>query len=98
MPTMNPIARASSSALAGVQREFQRFERAAAQIARSGGAGGTDSVQLSEAARQGPQGSESGSLESALVDVRISKYVAIANLKVMKAADELSKVAESILR
>jgi hypothetical protein len=41
---------------------------------------------------------EGTDLERALIDVRIGKYFAIANLEVVKAADAMSKTLEGIVR
>ena len=62
-----------------------------------------DTVNVSVAAKRAASGSGGDSsltsgLESAMVDLRVSKYLAVANMKVLQTGDDVSKDLESIVR
>lgn len=92
----------SSVALNGLNRQVAAFERAASNVVeKTASAHGFEPVDIShEASKAGEtlDGASHGSLEGALVDVRVSKYLAIANMKVLKAADEIERAAAEIIR
>lgn len=100
---MNPIG-SSGSALAGLHRQLDRIEGAAEAVTRltsQASAAEPATVDLSPAARAAAPDATSpaaSGLEGAMVDLRIGKYLAIANLQVLKTQDELAETALSILR
>jgi|SRR4051794_31685423 hypothetical protein len=91
-----------STALGGLNREFLRLDRSAGQVVQaSASEDGFEPVAVSAAAREaaGSGNSPSGSgLEGALADLRVSKYLAIANMKVLKTSQELGETLEKILK
>ena len=88
----------ASAALSGLTRQIAGVERAAADVVKqTTSESRTDSVSLSEAARSAPESQKDG-VEAAMIDLRVSKYMAVANMKVMKAVDELQRTAEEIVR
>jgi hypothetical protein len=89
-------------ALGGLNRQLERFERAAAEVVElTTSEQGFEPVRISTAARNAGETLDStlsAGLERAQVDLRISKYLAVANMKVMQTMDEVSEAAEKILR
>lgn len=98
---MRPIG-AFNAALGGLNRQLEGFDRAAsAVVERSLGAEGFEPVDISTAARGAGEALDStltAGLEGAMVDMRVTKYLAIANMQVLKTQDELSQVAQEIIR
>jgi hypothetical protein len=91
-------------ALAGITAEREHFERSAAQIMRLAGAPSAadtaETVRISpEARRAGENLSSSlgGSLEGAMVDLRVAKYAFMANLKVLETANEVEAAAADLI-
>jgi hypothetical protein len=98
---MNPIGLARTS-LSGVERQLDQMDRAAAQV-NSQATAASDTVEISAAARGASAASagsatQDGDLTGAMVNLGVSKYLAVANLKVLKTADELSKTVEDHVR
>jgi len=97
---MNPIGLARTS-LMGVERQLDQMDRAAAQV-NSAASAASDTVEISAAARGASAAAASaapdGDLAGAMVNLGVSKYLAVANLKVLKTADELSKTVEDLVR
>lgn len=86
------------SSINGVGREFDRAAVAAAKIARPSGG---DKVTLSAEARARTLDSEDtapGGIEPAMVDLRVAKYSAIANMRVLSVADDVAHEAENLIR
>ena len=74
-----------------IGREFDRAAGAAARIARSDSG---DRVTLSAQARSQPLDSEESgqdAIEPAMVDLRVAKYSAIANMRVLSVADDMAR-------
>ena len=98
---MRPIG-ACNAALGGLNRQLEGFDRAAAAVVeRSVGAEGFEPLDLSTAARKAGEDldfTQSADLPGAMVDLRVTKYLAIANMQVLKTEDELSKVAAELVR
>jgi hypothetical protein len=98
---MRPIG-AFNAALGGLNRQLEGFDRAAAEVVeRSVGAEGFEPVDISNAARgagENLDSQQSATLENAMVDMRVTKYLAIANMQVLKTEDELSQVAQELVR
>lgn len=59
-----------------------------------------DRVNVSEGARRAAGGDEAltSGIEGALVDLRVSKYLAVANMKVLETGEDLAKDVTNILR
>ncbi|MGC4090578.1 MAG: hypothetical protein QM756_22450 [Polyangiaceae bacterium] len=98
---MSPVS-ASSVALRGFQRQVDNFERAAADVVgQSTSTSAFEPIDISTEARKSGAASsatQEGGLEGAMIDVRLSKYLAVANLKVVKAADEMERAVADIVR
>jgi hypothetical protein len=98
---MRPIG-ASSAALGGLNRQLEGFDRAAAAVVeQSLGDEAFEPIDVSTAARKAGENLDSGqssSLAGAMVDLRVTKYLAIANMQVLKTEDELSRVAAQLVR
>jgi hypothetical protein len=96
---VTPIG-STDTALTGLRRQLDRIEGAAGAVAQLSSQGSArDAVAISPAARTADSSAAaSGGLEGAMVDLRISKYLAVANLQVLKTQDELAETALSILR
>jgi hypothetical protein len=79
------------SSVQAVGREFTRAGVAAGKIAQSGKG---DKLTLSAEARSQPQDSEETSvtgIEGPMIDLRVAKYAAIANMRVLSVADDLAR-------
>lgn len=84
-----------------VHREFDRAATAGARIARAGAAEPTDTVKLSpEALAHPPDTGDSlvGGIEQPMVDLRVAKYTAVANMKVINTADEMAKEVSNLVK
>lgn len=99
------IGSITQSALSGIAREADRFERSAAQVTRLAGAPSAaetaETVQISPEARRASENLESplgGGLEGALSDMRVAKYAFVANLTVLKTGAEVEATAADMLR
>jgi hypothetical protein len=95
----------TQSALTGIAREGERFERPAARVTRLASAPSAaetaETVQISAEARavgSTRDGVTSGSLEGALVDTRVAKYAYIANLRVLQTGAEIEEAAAKLLK
>jgi hypothetical protein len=80
------------SSVNGIGREFDRAAVAAVKVARASVAG--DKVTISAEARAQPLGTEDATadeIEPAMVDLRVAKYSAIANMRVLSVADDMAR-------
>jgi hypothetical protein len=95
----------TQTALAGIAREADRFERSASRVTRLAGAPSAaetaETVQISAEAREiselGDSVTTSG-LESAIVDTRVAKYAYIANLRVLQTGAEVEEAAAKLIK
>lgn len=96
---MRPISTVQI-ALAGVNRQLDRFERAAVGVARAGEPAAAAALELSSSVTEGAAHAESAQpdLPRALVDVRVSKYMAVANLKALSAGDAMTEGVLNLVR
>ena len=79
------------SSVNGIGREFDRAAVSAAKIARSSAG---DKVTISAEARSQPLDSEdtaASGIEPAMMDLRVAKYSAIANMRVLSVADDMAR-------
>lgn len=86
------------SSVQGIGREFNRAAVAAAKIAR---ADRGDKVTISAEARSQPIDSEENGndgIEAAMVDMRVAKYAAIANMRVLSVADDMAREEAKIIK
>ena len=85
------------SSVQGIGREFNRAAVAAAKIAR---AYRGDKGTISAEARAQPQDSEAAAdgVEAPMVDMRVAKYSAIANMRVLSVADDMAKEEANVIR
>jgi hypothetical protein len=98
---MRPI-NAANIAVSGLNRQLAALERAASDVVeQTTSEDGFEPVDISHEARsvgEGLDASTHGTLEGAIVDLRISKYLAVANMKVLKTMDDVERAAEEIIR
>lgn len=91
---MRPIS-ANHVALGGLNRQLERFEKAAAVVASLATAPeARSSVDISAAAKEigaSRDAVSSADLGGTLVDLRVSKYLAIANMQVLQTSNTLSR-------
>lgn len=92
----------AQAATRGIAREFDNAGRAAERIAQSSTqiASGDQVLLSSEAvaaARSGGAPEISG-MEKAMVDLRVAKYSAAANVRVLQTADEVAREVTSLVR
>ena len=86
------------SSVQGIGREFNRVAVAAAKVAR---ADRGDKVTISAEARSQPLGSEETSndgIEPAMVDMRVAKYSAIADMRVLSVADDMAREEANLVK
>lgn len=95
----------TQSALAGIARESERFDRSAERVTRLAGAPSAaetaETVQISAEAREVMPPLDSvltSGLEGAMVDTRVAKYAYIASLKVLQTGDEIEKAAANLVK
>lgn len=85
----------------GITRGFNGAAQAGAAIAGSSlKANSGDVVSLSPEAVAQSKGSEApevGGIEGPMIDLRVSKYVAVANMRVLSTADQMAEDLTSIL-
>lgn len=96
------------SALAGLNRLSEAFDRSAADVVKMAGAPSAaetaDTVRISPEARQAGSATDNADssltsgIESAMVDMRIAKYAFMANLKVLQTGAEVEEAAAKILK
>lgn len=96
------LASTAQAAVRGIAREFGRMDKAAEQIAqRPGMFSSGDRVRLSSEAVSAARTSESAEpigLEQAMVDLRVAKYSAVANLRVLSTADVVTETLTGLMK
>jgi hypothetical protein len=86
------------SSVQGIGREFNRAAVAGGKIAR---ADRGDKVTISAEARAQPQDSEetaADGIEAPMIDLRVAKYSAIANMRVLSVADDVAKEEANLVK
>ncbi len=86
------------SSVQGIGREFNRAAVAATKVAR---ADRGDKVTISAEARSQPVDSDESSvdgIEGPMMDMRVAKYSAIANMRVLSVADDVAHVEANLVR
>jgi hypothetical protein len=88
-----------SVAVQGIQREMDAVNGAANEVlVASTDAGRGDSVNVSAAAKQAAAGAPAPSLEHGLVNLNVSKYLAVANMRVLQTGDEMTRDLTDLVR
>jgi len=90
-----------SVAVQGLEHQLDAMDGAAEQVLVAGTAPSTpDRVDISAGAKSAASGGDSltSGLEGALVDLRVSKYLAVANLKVLETGDEMARDLTDVVR
>jgi hypothetical protein len=86
----------------GIAREFDRAAKASEQVSQSArdfSAG--DKVEVSPEAVSAASGGGSpgvSGIEQPMVDLRVSKYFAMANIRVLQTADQLAQAVSAMVR
>jgi hypothetical protein len=86
------------SSVQGIGREFNRVAVAASKVAR---VSRSDKVTISAEARSQPmdsEGTETESIEAPMVDMRVAKYAAIANMRVLSVADDMAREEANLVK
>ena len=87
--------------VAGLRRQISGMNAAASQVLVESTQPSTpDRVSISEDAKQAASTGTSATsgIEGALVDLRVSKYLAIANMKVLETGNEVTKELEKLIK
>jgi hypothetical protein len=87
--------------VAGIKRQLGAMDAAAKQVLVESTAPNTpDRVSVSDAARQAAASgtSQTSGIEGALVDLRVSKYLAVANMKVLQTGDDITKELTNLVK
>jgi len=90
-----------SAAVQGIQHQVDAMNGAANEVLiASTEPGAGDSVNVSAAAKQAAAGggAPAPSLEHGLVNLNVSKYLAVANMKVLQTGDEMTQDLTNIVR
>lgn len=100
MPSVSNYLPLAQSAVGGISKSFDRAALAAEQITRAAAEfSGTDPVTMSPeavaAARSGGT-MMAGDIERPMIDLRVAKYSAVANMRVLTTADEMAKTVTEI--
>ena len=87
--------------VAGLRRQISGMNAAASQVLVESTQPSTpDRVSISEDAKQAASTGTSATsgIEGALVDLRVSKYLAIANMKVLETGNDVAKELEKLVK
>jgi hypothetical protein len=88
-------------AATGIAKSFDKATVAAEQITREAAVfSGTDPVTMSAeaiAAAQSGTNPSVGGIEKPMVDMRVAKYTAIASMRVLETADQMTETLTSIV-
>jgi hypothetical protein len=87
--------------VAGLRRQIDGMNAAASEVLVESTQPSTpDRVSLSAESKQAAATgtSTTSGIEGALVDLRVSKYLAIANMKVLQTGDEVTKELTNLLK
>jgi hypothetical protein len=92
----------AQSAVQGLRREFDRAASAGERVTRSAAEFSSgDKVEVSPeavaAAKSGDSAGVSG-IEQPMVDLRVAKYSAMANVRVLQTADQLAQAVMGIVK
>jgi hypothetical protein len=89
-----------SIAVEGLRRQLDKMNGAATQVLLDSTAVSTpERVSISEGARQAAEsGSLTSGIEGAMVDLRVSKYLAVANLRVMQTGEDMASELVNLKR
>lgn len=95
------VAELFSAAVEGIRRQMDAMNGAASQVLLESTAASTpDRVNVSPDARQAAASgsSQTSGIEGALVDLRVSKYLAVANMKVLQTGDDVTRELTDLVR
>jgi hypothetical protein len=87
--------------VAGIKRQLDAMDAAATRVLVESTAPNTaDRVSVSTTAKEAATSgtSRTGGIEGALVDLRVSKYLAVANMKVLKTGDDMTKELTELVK
>jgi hypothetical protein len=92
----------AQSAAQGIKREFDRAAKASEQVTRSAAEFSSgDRVAVSPEAVAAAKGGDSAGttgIEQPMVDLRVAKYSAMANIRVLQTADQLAQAVMEIVK
>lgn len=89
------------SAVSGLRRQLDGMSKAANEVLVESTEPSTpDRVTLSAAAKEAAATgtSQTAGIEGAMVDLQVSKYLAIANMKVLQTGDEVTKELTKLVK
>jgi hypothetical protein len=92
----------AQTAARGIARELDSAVQASEQVTRSAAVSGTgDKVEVSSEAVSAALGGGSAGvscIERPTVDLRVAKYAAVANVRVLQTADQLANAIVQLMR
>lgn len=98
---MSTITGVFQAGVAGIQRQMAAMDAAASEVLTESTAhDAPDRVSVSGAAKQAAASgtSQTSGLEGALVDLRVSKYLAVANMKVVQTGEDMTKELTDLVK
>jgi hypothetical protein len=102
MSSITGYLQMAHTAARGITRDFDRAGKAAEQVAQSAldFSSGDKVVVSPEAVAAAKDGSASGTagIERPMVDLRVAKYSAMANVRVLQTADQLAQDLAGIVK
>jgi hypothetical protein len=90
-----------SAAVEGLHRQMDAMDGAAQQVLVASSAPSTpDRVDISAAGKRAAGGDDAltSGIEGAMVDMRVSKYLAVANLKTLQTGDDMTKALTDMVQ
>ena len=98
---MSTITGIFQAGVAGIQRQMNAMDAAASEVLEASTAHDVpDRVSVSGAAKEAAATgtSETSGIEGALVDLRVSKYLAVANMKVVQTGEDMTKELTNLVK
>ena len=98
---MSTVTGIFQAGVAGIQRQLNAMDAAASQVLEESTAHDTpDRVNVSGTAKEAAASgtAQTSGIEGALVDLRVSKYLAVANMKVVQTGEDLTKELTELVK
>lgn len=98
---MSAVTGIFQAGVAGIQRQMNAMDAAASEVLSESTAHDVpDRVNVSDAAKEAAASgsSQTSGIEGALVDLRVSKYLAVANMKVVQTGEDMTKELTDLVK
>ena len=98
---MSTISGILQTGVAGIQRQMNAMDAAASDVLEETTAPDTpDRVSVSGAAKEAAASgtAPTSGIEGALVDLRVSKYLAVANMKVVQTGEDMTRELTDLVK